>query len=267
MDFETLRSIGDEAERTMKLYDEVFVEDDRLKSRAAQVEFLTTVKYVEEYISPGAKILDIGAGAGAYSLYFGARGYEVEAIDLSERNVETFRQKITPDMRVRVRQGNALDLSEFAGGSFDAVFCFGPLYHLKDRADRSRVIFEALRVLRQGKAAFFSFINHDMIHMTELMYDDKYFLRGDYDHKTMRLTDFPFVFHTPPECRELLTANGVRILREIASDGASELIAPIINKMDDESYAQYLKYHFYRCEKPELMGFTNHLLYVGEKQS
>lgn len=55
------------------------------------------------------------------------------------------------------------------------------------------------------------------------------------------------------------------IFHEVASDGASELMAARINDMGDEDYAQYLRYHFYICEKPELLGMTNHLLFVGEK--
>lgn len=49
------------------------------------------------------------------------------------------------------------------------------------------------------------------------------------------------------------------------SDGASELLADRINAMEDESYAQYLRYHFYICEKKEFLGMTNHLLFVGER--
>ena len=45
----------------------------------------------------------------------------------------------------------------------------------------------------------------------------------------------------------------------------SELLEHKINAMDDENYAQYLRYHFYICEKPEFLGMTNHLLFVGEK--
>ena len=37
-----------------------------------------------------------------------------------------------------------------------------------------------------------------------------------------------------------------------------------INAMDDESYAQYLRYHFYICEKPEMLGMSNHLLFIGK---
>ena len=56
-------------------------------------------------------------------------------------------------------------------------------------------------------------------------------------------------------------------MQEVASDGASELLAARINEMSDEDYKRYLRYHFYICEKLELLGMTNHLLFVGEKKS
>jgi len=30
-----------------------------------------------------------------------------------------------------------------------------------------------------------------------------------------------------------------------------------------ESYQQYLRYHFYLCEKQECLGMSNHLLFIG----
>lgn len=81
--------------------------------------------------------------------------------------------------------------------------------------------------------------------------------------ETFRLDDFPFVFHTPDRCRELLSKAGIQITHEVASDGASELLQDLVNDLDEASYQQYLRYHFYICEKPEFLGMSNHLLFVG----
>ena len=56
------------------------------------------------------------------------------------------------------------------------------------------------------------------------------------------------------------------ILREIAADGVSELLAGTINAMSEASYQEYLKYHFYCCEKPEMLGRSSHLLFVGRRK-
>ena len=117
-----------------------------------------------------------------------------------------------------------------------------------------------------GGKIFFAFISNDFVFLTEFGYDVNYFSNGDYDKETFKLNDFPFVFHTVGAARKLLADGGINILHEVASDGASELLAARINEMSDEDYTQYLRYHFYICEKPELLGMTNHLLFMGEKK-
>ena len=264
MDFEQLAKIENESERVNRIYD-IFNEDARLnRSKAARVEFLTTVHYIEKYLKEGDKILDIGAGAGEYSLYFSRKGYEVAALELADANIAAFKKKLTAEDKIDLDQGNALDLSRYADKFFDIVLLFGPLYHLKNDADKQKCISEAKRVCRDGGKIFFAFISNDFVFLTELEYNAAYFSSGDYDKETFKLNDFPFVFHTVDAARELLAKGGVRVLHEVASDGASELMAARINEMSDADYEQYLRYHFYICEKPELLGMTNHLLFVGE---
>ena len=264
MDVSDLLKIADELERINKTYD-FFNEDARLnRSKAARVEFLTTTRYIEQYLTPGASILDIGAGAGEYSLYFARRGYQVSALELADNNIRAFRDKLRPEDKIDLVQGNAVNLSRYADESFDAVLLFGPLYHLHAEADRQKCIAEARRVCKKDGTLFFAFISNDMVILTEFSYRPDYFLNGDYDKQTFRLEDFPFVFHTVDKCREMLRAGGVKIVKEIASDGVSELLEDKINAMDDESYAQYLRYHFYICEKPEILGMSNHLLFIGK---
>lgn len=243
-----------------------FDENSRLtKSKAAQVEFLTTVRYIERYLTPGAKILDIGAGAGSYSLHFSGKGYQVSALELADANIAAFRSKLTGTETIDLVQGNALDLGRYEDESFDIVLLFGPLYHLHCDADKLRCIEEAKRVCKKGGKLFFSFISNDIVVLTMQQVQSDYLTNGLYDKETFRLDDIPFVFHTLPRCRELLQKSGIQIMHEVASDGVSELLQDLINGMDEETYAQYLRYHFYICEKPECIGMSNHLLFVGEK--
>lgn len=266
-DFEQLRQITDETEQIAKTY-EIFNEDMRLnRSQAARVEFFTTVKYIESYLKPGDRILDIGAGAGEYSLYFAEKGYRVSAVELSDNNIRAFRRKLEqrPKLPVELYQGNAMDLSCFADESFDIVLLFGPLYHLHKETDRQRCIAEARRVCKKDGTLFFAFINNDMVILTEFCFDTNYFKGTHYDHETFKVEDFPFVFFTPQQCCRMLTDGGIHILQKVASDGVSEMLEEKINALDEESYRQYLRYHFYCCEKPEMLGNSNHLLFIGNK--
>lgn len=265
MDFEELRKLTDDAEMTAATY-EIFDEDSRLnRSQAARVEFLTNTRYIERQLKPGARILDIGAGAGEYSLHFAELGYDVSAVELAPRNVEAFRKKIRPGMRIDLRHGNALDLSGFADEQFDAVLLFGPLYHLRREEDRQRCIREAMRVCRPEGTLFFAYIANDMVILTEFRYRQQFFSEHSYDHDSFKVEDFPFVFFTVEDCREMLRRAGVTITAEVASDGVSEMLEERINALDEYGYRQYLRYHFYTCEKPEMLGHSNHLLFIGKK--
>lgn len=264
MTFEDLLAIKRESDRVNATY-EIFHEEERLHSRAARVEFLNTVRFLGKYLQPGQRILDIGAGAGAYSFYFAEKGYAVDALELADRNVRDFRAGLRPELPLTLTQGNALDLSMYGDETYDLVLLMGPLYHLKDPADRRQAIEEAKRVCKKDGVLAFAFITHDMLFLTELMYDSHYFSAGDYDHETMRLHDFPFVFHTVDESRRLLEDCGIRLLHAVAVDGPSELMAEKINRMSDAEYEQYLRYIAMICEKPELLGMSNHLLYIGKK--
>ena len=254
---------SDDAELVQEVYRR-YDEDSRLnKSNAARVEFLTTVRYIGKYLTPGAKILDVGAGAGEYSLYFARKGFQVSALELADANIAAFRAKMMDNDQIDLVQGNALDLSRYDSDSFDIVLLFGPLYHLHEEEDKLRCIEEAKRVCKPNGKIFFSFISNDMVILTMQQCQDDYLMNGDYNKETFRLDDFPFVFHTVDHCRELLGRAGIQIIHEVASDGASELLQNLINGLDEASYQQYLRYHFYICEKPEFLGMSNHLLFVG----
>lgn len=57
-------------------------EEGRLLSKHGQVEFLTTMRYIEKYLTPGTRILEVGAGTGRYSLALAKQGYTVDAVEL-----------------------------------------------------------------------------------------------------------------------------------------------------------------------------------------
>ena len=57
------------------------------------------------------RILEIGAGTGRYSHYFARKGYTVDAVELVERNIVSFKEKTLPTENVTIVQGDAVNLS------------------------------------------------------------------------------------------------------------------------------------------------------------
>lgn len=266
MSIEKIRLIKDESKRVSALYD-LFNEENRLKTKANRVEFITTINKIESVLEPGMKILDVGAGAGEYSLYFAEKGYDVVAVDLVEKHTALIQEKGKNYDNLVVHQGNALDLGFLKVNKFDCILCLGPLYHLESKADQLKCIKEMIRVSKDNAFLFFAFISNDMVIATETMcYNENFLKEDDYDHESFKVRNFPFVFHTVDDCRQLLNELNLNIEKSVATDGMSELLAEKINEMDDESYHQWLKYHQYICEKPEFLGVSNHLLFMTRKK-
>lgn len=102
-------------------------EDDRLLSRFGQVEFLTTIRFIEKYLQPGMRILEVGAGTGRYSHYFARKGYHVDAVELVESNIIEFTEKTLPAEKVSIFQGDAIDLCMLQDNTYDLVLHLGPI--------------------------------------------------------------------------------------------------------------------------------------------
>ena len=88
-------------------YKDGYVEDERLnKDKIHRIEFITTTNYVDKYLKKGDRILEVGAGTGAYSLYYANKGYQVDALELVEANIDIMKSKIKENMDIKVIQGN-----------------------------------------------------------------------------------------------------------------------------------------------------------------
>ena len=77
----------------LEKYYNKFNEEKRLNSRHGQVEFTTSMKYIHAYLpdDPHAKILDVGAGTGRYSVALAEEGYDVTAVELVKYKLWVFK--------------------------------------------------------------------------------------------------------------------------------------------------------------------------------
>ena len=80
-----------ETQNILSQFYENYDEDNRLSSRYGMVEYLTTMRYIEKYLRPGMRILEIGAATGRYSHALARQGFRVDAVELVEHNIEIFK--------------------------------------------------------------------------------------------------------------------------------------------------------------------------------
>ena len=119
-------------------------EDKRLKTKHANIEFITAMKYIHSIIKEGNSILDVGAGTGAYSIPLRDEGYDVTAVELVKQNL-----KYMEKANINCYQGSAVNLSKFKDNSFDIVLLFGPMYHLLTMDEKIKALEEAKRVSKK----------------------------------------------------------------------------------------------------------------------
>ena len=106
-------------------------EDRRLeKSRHGQLEYAVTMHYIHRFLTPGAKVLEVGAGTGRYSIALAGEGTDVTSVELVEKNLAILREKSREMGNIRSYQGDAADLGRFADDTFDLTLVLGPLYNL-----------------------------------------------------------------------------------------------------------------------------------------
>ena len=246
-------------------------EDGRLRSRHGMVEFLTTIRYVERYLQPGMRILEVGAGTGRYSHALARQGYRVDAVELLEHNIDIFRQNMLPNEPVTVTQGNAMDLSAFASDTYDMTLLLGPMYHLFTKDEQLAALSEAIRVTKKGGIVVVAYCMGDA---SVLSYG---FVRGKIHEIIEKCMLDPVTFNTfsnPWDIFELYRKENIDALRGrfpvtqlhfVATDGYTNHIRDVVDSMDDKTYEVYLNYHFATCERPDMIGYSHHTIDIFRK--
>lgn len=246
-------------------------EEARLLSKHGQVEFLTTIRYVEKYLKENDRIIEIGAGTGRYSHYFAQKGFEVDAVELVEHNIEVFKSKTKPNEKITVRQGNALDLSEFADNTYDVTLLLGPMYHLYTEEEQKKALEEAIRITKPDGFVFVAYVMVDPCILSFFKKNriNELIDEGMLDPVTLE-THFPpegiFKLYTVDEIKKLSSNFNVSRIHLIATDNDAENMVESIAAMDNDTFDLFLRYHFSTCERQDLIGNSHHTLDVLRKE-
>ncbi len=252
-------------------YGAKFNEDARFNDRDYKLEFITTTKYIDKYLKAGDRILEIGAGTGAYSIHYAERGYQVDAVELVQTNLAVLNSKKDDSLKLNAIQGNAIDLSIYKDNTFDVTLLLGPLYHLFAEDEVKRAIEEAIRVTKPSGKIYFAFILFDLAMITwgfqaKGLYDN--FGDGKVistDYKPNNAEELIFNLRIIDDIKALLNQFNIKTLHYIAADGIAPIIKNCLEDMTEQQYNMYIDYHLSTCERQDLVGYSAHLLVIAEK--
>ena len=248
-------------------------EDGRLDSRHGSVEFLTTMRYIERYLKPGDRIIEIGAGTGRYSHPLARKGYAVDAVELVEHNIEVFRQNTEPGENTTITQGNEMDLSCFDDSTYDITLLLGPMYHLFTKEDKQKAVSEALRVTKHGGTVFVAYCISDPSILVsgfklKSFSVQEYMDNGFINPQTFAASSEPallFEIVRKEDIDDLLIMFPVSRLHYVATDGYAFHMKEAIDAMDDAEFNLFMQYHFATCERGDMVGLTAHALDIFRK--
>ncbi len=250
-------------------------EADRLvRTRAGQLEFLTTMSYIDRQAPHPCRVLELGAGTGRYTVALAQRGHQVTAVELLDKNFELLQANTVQYPNVEAVWGDALDLRRWTDDTFSLTLSMGPMYHLYGKGGVDRAIDEAIRVTRPAGILIFAFLSVHAILYCNYLQPEPHTLRAGLEEnfdKAMRVRHFPeqvFTGYDVHEFEALFEDKPVAHLHTVAADGILELAQDRSDfAMTDEDFRLFSAYHLLHCEERELLGASSHLLYICRKRN
>lgn len=256
---------------------ENYREEDRLTTNnARKIEFITTARILDEYLTGRRQILDCAAGTGIYSFYLADRGHEVTATDITPRHIEVIRKRLEREGRqMETAVMDATDMSAFGDEIFDVVLNMGPFYHLLEQEQRDRCMAESLRVLKRGGLIFTAYIPRYYVFQLAALSDEQYLDEGlarqiintgvlRHDDEKCFWTDT--YYSSASEMEALYERYGVKVRDHFAQDGLTPLFCDQADRWTEDQFQVWCRYHYSVCREKSTLGASNHVVIVGEKR-
>ncbi len=244
-------------------------EEGRLLRKSRMPEYLNTMKYIEKYLTPDAKIIEIGAGKGRYSIALAEMGYDVTAVELVPHNIEIMMNKVKSHHNIKIYEGNACDLSMFESETYDIVLLLGPMYHLFNDEDKHKALDEAIRLAKTNGVIYASYCNNDtsvykfFYAKRAMEYLEKGLIKEDYH--TVSSPEEIFELYRKSDIDRLMESHNVTRLHFVGVDMISYIFDDKFDDLSDREFEEYMKFLSNLCEREDCVGLSIHMLDIFRK--
>lgn len=134
----------------------------RMETPEGKLEYELTFRHLKNYLHSGERILDLGGGAGRYTISLAKMGCHITLADLSANLLALAREKIheyqVTEYVESIDHVNATELERYDDEVFDSVLALGPFYHLTYESERLKAGKEIYRILKRKGYLFVGFI-------------------------------------------------------------------------------------------------------------
>jgi len=266
----------DDITKTIRSYydDQTETEWSRIENRP---EFLLTCRFLDRYLFPGEKILDIGGGPGRYALHLAAKGCDVTLFDLSPGNIRFASARARQQgLSLHTVCGDARNVDSLVRETFDHVLLMGPLYHIQDEPGRIQAVNSALRILKPGGTLSASFINmfagiiYAMKEQPDIVLDpaEQDFYRTFIENRSFAGPAFTEAYFARQD--EILPFMKQFPLKKLHFFGQESILSPCEQNImghSQEVTDEWLNLGRRLCEREDLLSWSEHLMYIGRKNS
>jgi len=240
-------------------------------------EFVITKRFMERYIKPGDTVLDVGGGPGRYSLHFAGKGNDVTLVDLSPGNIVFAKAKAAElGLPIKALAGDVRVVDTLVDGMYDHVFLMGPLYHLLEEADRVAAVEACMKMLKPGGMLYVSFISSFAGVIYMMKYEPAMLQSNpiEVEFAQLVLDDKPFAGVGFTQCyfirqQDVLPFMERFPLEKLHFFGQESILSPCepnIDAQTDEVRERWYTYAEQLSERPELLSFSEHYMYIGRKR-
>lgn len=258
-------------------------------SAYGSIESEITKKFLLKHIKPKTYVADVGSGPGHYSTWLLGLGHYVHLIDLSEELLNLAKTNIEKEHLEQNALGfsklDARSLTGIPDEKFDVTLLMGPLYHLHEATDRKLVIQEAVRITKSGGLIFSTIINRlcsviSMMHQApetltyKLEHDPKELCEivktGKYENIENTPNGFTDAYFSElDEIPKFYSHFNIELIETFACQGFASFIYEKAEhiKKSPKAWRLFLDLVFENATRPELLGASEHVVFIGKKRS
>lgn len=244
----------------------------------AEVNFAVHLHYLRRYVQPGWRVLEVGAGAGRFTIELARLGARVVVTDVSSVQLSLNEAKVSAsglesciDDRCLL---DVIDMATFPDSTFDAVVCYGgPISYAMDR--RSDALGECVRVARPGAPLLFSVmslwgsVHKGLAAVLSVPRETNEAIIASGDITAGVLPGHKHFCHAfrGSEFADLLREGGLEIVAMSAATclttGWSDRLTAV--RRDDARWAELLEMEIAACAEPGCVETGPHIIAVGIK--